>query len=161
MPARQEHVVRLDVAVYDALAMSVGERVGDFGEELHRFVNRQLPLARESAAKVVAIHERHDVVEEPVGFSRVVQWKDVRMLQLGGDLDLTEESVGPEGGGKLGAQDLERHLAAVLEILGQVDRRHSALSQLTVEPVSVDESGAQSFQNVSHDPSTVLPRMSP
>ena len=48
------------------------------------------------------------------------------MLQAGGQLDLAEESIGAQGRGKLGPEQLDRHGAMVLQILGEIDRRHAA-----------------------------------
>lgn len=43
------------------------------------------------------------------GFPRVVQREDVRLLQLGRELDLTEEALSAERSGELGAEHLESH----------------------------------------------------
>ena len=51
------------------------------------------------------------------------------------------EALGAERGGQLGAQDLHRHLAVVLEVLGEVDRRHAALAELPFDAVAVGERG--------------------
>ena len=48
------------------------------------------------------------------------------MLKIGGELDLGEEALGPDYGGELGPEDLERHLPRVADVLGQVDRGHAA-----------------------------------
>ena len=49
------------------------------------------------------------------------------MLEPGGDFDLTEEAVGAEPRGEVGAEDLDGDPAVVLEILGQVDGAHATL----------------------------------
>ena len=43
-----------------------------------------------------------------------MQRQDVRMAELGRDLDLAQEALGAEHGGELGPQDLDRDLAAML-----------------------------------------------
>jgi len=43
------------------------------------------------------------------------------MGQLGGDFDLAQEALGADGRGDLGGQDLDRHLAVMLGIFGEVD----------------------------------------
>src|SRR5690349_21337539 len=65
------------------------------------------------------------------------------MLETCRDLDLAQEPVGTERGGELGAEDLHRHLPAVADILGQVDRGHPSLSDLSVEGVTVLQSFGQ------------------
>jgi len=117
---------------------------------IDRLVNRQLAVAGEPAPDVLAVHERHDVVEESLGLARVVQREDVGVLQPGGDLDLAEEAVRTQRGGQLGAQDLERHFAAVLEILREIHRRHPALSQLALQAIAVGQGVGQSGRNVGH-----------
>ena len=59
------------------------------------------------------------------------------MLEIGGELDLGEEPLGADHGGQLGAQQLERDLAVVLQVLGQVHRRHPAGADLALDPIAV------------------------
>ena len=72
------------------------------------------------------------------------------MLEPGGDLDLAGEALGAEGGGELGAQDLERHLAVVLQVLGEVDGGHAALAELPLDAVALGEGGLQSGHRLGH-----------
>ena len=61
------------------------------------------------------------------------------MLEVGGGLDLGQEPLGADDRGQLGAQHLDRHLAVVLEVLGEVDRGHAAGAQLPLDAVAVGE----------------------
>ena len=61
------------------------------------------------------------------------------MLQVGGGLDLAQEPLGADDGGQLGPQHLERHLAVVLQVLGQVHRGHAARAELPLDAVAVGE----------------------
>ena len=72
------------------------------------------------------------------------------MLQRRGGLDLHHEALGADDGGELGLQDLERHLAVVLEVLGQVDGGHAPLAQLPLDAVAVGEGGDQSVGGGVH-----------
>ena len=65
------------------------------------------------------------------------------MLQVGGDLDLGEEAVAADDGAELGMQDLDRDLAAVLQVLGEVDGGHAALAELALDAVAVDDGRRQ------------------
>jgi hypothetical protein len=67
------------------------------------------------------------------------------MLEAGGDPDFAEESVRAERGGELGPEDLDRDLTLVLEVPGQEDRRHPALTDLAVEDIPVSQGGSQQF----------------
>ena len=119
------------------MAVGVVEGAGDFLREADGVVDGELLLAGQAAAEGLALDERHDVVEEAVGLAGVDQPQDVRMLQAGGDLDLGEEAVAADDGAQLGVQDLDGDLAAVLEVLGEVDRGHAALAELALEAVAV------------------------
>ena len=61
------------------------------------------------------------------------------MLEVGGDLDLGEEAVAADDGGELGVEDLDGDLAAVLQVLGEVDGGHAALAQLALETIAVGQ----------------------
>ena len=61
------------------------------------------------------------------------------MLQAGGELDLAQEPLGAERRGELGMEHLEGDRAVVLEVLGQVDRRHAAAAELALERVAIGE----------------------
>ena len=56
-----------------------------------------------------------------------------------------QEPVGAEDGGKLGLEDLERDLAVVLEVLGEVHRGHAALAELTLDAVAVGQGGDEAW----------------
>ena len=60
-------------------------------------------------------------------------------LSAGGDPDLAGEPVGAEQGAQLGAEHLDRHLAAVPQVVGQVDRGHAAVAELAEDGVAVGE----------------------
>ncbi len=61
------------------------------------------------------------------------------MLQVRRRLDLGQEALGTDDGGQLGLQDLERDLALVLEVVGQVDGGHPALAELVPDDVAVGQ----------------------
>ena len=61
------------------------------------------------------------------------------MGESSGDLDLAKESVGAQRIGELRAQDLQGDEAAVLQVTGQIDSRHSATPELALEHVTVAE----------------------
>jgi hypothetical protein len=63
----------------------------------------------------------HDVVEGPAGRAGVEERHDVGVLERGAGGDLLDEPLGAE----LRLEGLERHLAVVLEVLGQVHGGHA------------------------------------
>jgi len=65
--------------------------------------------------------------------------QDVGVLHLGRGLDLDDEPLGAEDGGKLGLQDLDRDLAVVLQVLGQVDGGHATLAERPLDSVAAGQ----------------------
>ena len=58
------------------------------------------------------------------------------MLEVRGRLDLGEEPVGADHRRQFGAQHLERDLAIVLEVVGEVDKGHPARAEFANDGVS-------------------------
>src|SRR4029077_9707065 len=110
-----------------------------------RLVDRERTFAREAGAKRLAIHERHHVVEKAVHLARVVQRQDVRMVHLRDDVDLAREAVDAHRRAQLGAQHLERDLAVVLDVAGQIDDGHAALTDLALDLVPAAQRGGEFF----------------
>ena len=146
----QQDVLGLDVAVDDAVAVRVVERGGDLAGDPDRVVDRELLLPVEPVAQRLALDERHDVEEEAVGLARVEQREDVRVLEVGGELDLGQEPLGADHGGELGTQHLERDLAVVPQVLGEVHRRHAAGADLALDAVAVGEGGLEPVEQLGH-----------
>ena len=72
------------------------------------------------------------------------------MLQVRCGLDLGEKALRPYDGGQLGLQDLERHLAVVLDVFGQIDRCHTTLSEFSLDRVLAFEGGSQAGKIGEH-----------
>ena len=72
------------------------------------------------------------------------------MLQRGGGLDLGEEALGADHRRELRAQHLERDLAGVLEVVGEVDGGHAAGAEFREDLVAVGERGAEAVGGVGH-----------
>jgi hypothetical protein len=73
------------------------------------------------------------------------------VLELGDDVDFTGEPVGPHRGREFRAQDLERDLPVVLEVVGQVDGGHPAKTHLALDPVAPAQGSAQAVQCGGHE----------
>jgi hypothetical protein len=76
--------------------------------------------------------------------------QDVGVLKAGGEADFAVESLGAERRGEMRVEDLECHRPIVPEVLGQVDGGHTAPAQLTLEAVTVGESGLETLLGVGH-----------
>ena len=57
----------------------------------------------------------------------------------------------PSAAPRLGLQHLERHLALVLEILGQVDGGHAALPKLALDAITIDQCRREPIGCRAHD----------
>ena len=72
------------------------------------------------------------------------------MTQRRGGLDLDHEPLAADHGGQLGLQHLERDLAIVLQILGQVHGGHAALPELALDAVAVGQGRGETIGRRSH-----------
>src|SRR5687768_2092872 len=70
----------------------------------------------------------------------------MRMLQIGSDVDLRQKPLRTKHRGQLGPQHLERDVAVVLEVAGEVNRGHAAGTQLTLDLVPIGDVGHESIQ---------------
>ena len=145
MPAREHHVLGLDVAVHHTVAVRFGQGIGHVAQDPHGIGHRQGALTRDPVAEGCPLDERHDVEQvgagrvRPSGGTRVVERQDVGVLQRRGDADLTEEAVGAHRRGQIGLEHLHRHLAVVPQILRQVDGGHAAGTRFALDAVAASQ----------------------
>ena len=66
----------------------------------------------------------------------VMQRQDVRVLNVGGDLDLAEKPFRTQDAGEVGVEDLHGDRPVMLRVARQVDGGHAAPAQLTLQDVS-------------------------
>src|SRR5690606_4897894 len=144
--AGEQDVLRLDVAVHHVVRVGNGERLGDLPGDVDGVFQRKLRLAVEAVAERLALDEGHHVVEQVAGLPQVVHPHDAGVLELLGQLDLAEEPVATERGGKLGVHDLHGDVAVVRDVAGEIYRRHPAASELAREYVAAGEGGLQALK---------------
>ena len=109
---RELHVRGLEVAVDDALAVGLLERLGDLLRDLEGLVDRDRP-AREPLLEVLALDELEGEEGLPVGLLEAVDGGDVRVVEGGEEVGLALEAREPLGVLRhLGRQDLDRDVAA-------------------------------------------------
>ena len=143
---REQNVLRLHVAMHEALPMREVETGADFLSDAERVLQRQRPpppplVLEQALAQRAAGHVRLHVVQHASSFARIDERNDVGMGQLRGDADFTKEPFGPESRGDLRAQNLDGHLATVLLLVGEIDGRHAATAQLALDRITVRECG--------------------
>ena len=139
----EQDVLRLDVAVHHLVPVGVVQRGRDLAGDGQGVRQRQLPLPLEPLPERAALHVGHDVEEQLAGLAGVVDRKDVRVGETGGELDLAEEPLGADRGREVGPEDLEGDLAVVAEVLGQEHDGHAALTELALEAVAAGETALE------------------
>ncbi len=122
--------------MHHAAAMCVAQRIRHLQRYVECILQRKLPLPREAGPERLTRHERHHVVEQTIDLAGIIQRQDVRMAQLGRDLDLPQEAFRTKGCRELGPHHLHGDLALVLEILSTVHRRRAAASEFLLEGVA-------------------------
>ena len=134
LPAGEEDVVRLDVAVHDAVRVRVGEGPGDVAEDADHLAGGHRSLL-EPAAQAVAVHIRHAEPGQPAGLAGGQDRDYVGMLQLGREQHFTMEALERDAGEQLRREHLH-HDATVERLLQcQVGAGHAAAAQLPLEHV--------------------------
>src|SRR5207247_5589965 len=109
MTSRQQHVLWLDVAVDDPLRVRVGEGIHDFAQNPDGVTNGHCTITAELFPERLALDVGHHVVEEAVCLAGVVEWQDLRMLQIGRDLNLPQVALGSLLSGYDGAKYLDAY----------------------------------------------------
>ena len=75
------------------------------------------------------------------------------MLEVGRDLDLAEETLRTDGRREFRAEDFDRDLAVMLQVPGEIDRRHPTSTDSPLDGVAVGEGGGEAV-DVGHGAET-------
>jgi hypothetical protein len=132
------------------VAMRVVERVRDLSRDPDRLIDAELFLAIEFVAQRLALDVRHDVIEEGVGFARVEQRKDMRVLEIGRRFDLLDKPLGAQDGREFGTEHFDRHLAVVPHVMREVHRCHPTSTDSPLDGVAGSEGSRESGGNLRH-----------
>ena len=135
----------------DAMPVRVSQGTRHLAGNSERVGQRQLSFAREPPAQRFTLDVRHDVIEETLGLSRVDQGQDPGVIQPGRNVDLTLEALEADTRGQVGMENLDRNRSTVLQILGQVHRRHAATTDLPLQVVAVAERGLEAILKIGHE----------
>ena len=107
MGTGEQNVLWFDISMDHVLTVGIGQSLGHLAGDIKRLLDRKLPLPVHPSPQRLALDVRHDIVEQPAGFARVMQRQDIGVLEPGGNLDLAEKTVGTEGVRELGPEGLE------------------------------------------------------
>src|SRR5215213_1067141 len=133
------YVVRLDVAVYDAVRVYVRDGVHQRGEDSQRLGRRQRAVGSHAVAERVAVNVLHDDAGLALDFREVVYGGDVRVVQTFLNARLVEEAVDEALLAARGlVQDLYRGDAAELGVHAAVDLAHAPLAEEVNQAVLAD-----------------------
>ncbi len=130
--------------------MRVVERVRDLDRDRDGLRDRQPGLRHEPVPERFALDERHDGVQQGSRFPGIQQRHDVRVLQLCGDVDLAEEALGPDSGGDVGVEHLDRDRPLVASIVREVHVRHASAAELAVDDVAFTENLLDLIEESAH-----------
>jgi hypothetical protein len=128
-------------------------RVGEIYETVLELISDEtkIPDACFDPSTRLAVDQRHDIVEDVVGFAGVVNRQDVRVLEAGGELDLPQEPVATHPGRAVGAQHLDRNPPSVPAVGRREDASHASGADLVFEDVAVAESRPEWGERVGQD----------
>ncbi len=139
----EEDVLGLHVAVQEAFAVGVVERGANLAGDPDRVGERKAPRGGQPLAQRAVGYVRRHVVEEAGALTGVDQRQNVRMDQAGGDADFPQEALGSQRGGNLGREHLDGDLAAMALVERQIDRGHTAATELTLDGIAIGEGGPE------------------
>ena len=145
--AREEHIVRLDIAVHDPRVVRKRERARYFAQHAHRLTDRQFAALRNLCSQRFAFHVRHREVRQPARVAGGKQRHDVRVLQLCGQRDLALEPFYRHLPQHLSGQDLDNDLSAERALRGDKDAGHAA-AELALDGVGVTHGLLELFAEV-------------
>ena len=148
--AFEQDVLRLDVSVDDALPVGVSEGVRHLLGEVQCAVHAQLNLPPQAIPERLSMDVGHGVPELACCLAGVEDWKNVRVLQAGGESDLAEKALGAQCRRELGMENFEGDQPVVSEITGAVDRGHAATPEFLLEHVAIKEGLGQRWDYCGH-----------
>jgi len=146
VPALEEDVRRLDVAVDDPVVVSVLKSVGNLVRNSNRVRDREATLFLEAVAQALAADERHDVAQRAVCFTCGVHRDDVRMAELGRHLDFAHEALTAESRREFLVEDLDRNVTVRKRLASQVDPGHASAIELTEQGVPLRQRGLEPLE---------------
>jgi hypothetical protein len=130
--ARQQHVVRLDVAVHHPARVRHGERAGHVAQNADGVHHRQRP-ARETCSQRLPFNEGHEEVRQPIELAGIEHRDDERMLQRCRRTDFAPKALEAHSRCQLRAEHLDGDAAVEPPIVGHIHPRHTPAHELPLE----------------------------
>ncbi len=122
----EQQVLRLDVAMHDAVLVRVLQRLADRRHDGQRLLRREAARLHR-LPQIHAIHELHEQVVKPARLPEIVDRDDVRMIERRERLGLVRETFGKlRIGHPLRREQLQRDQAAQRLLPRLIDHAHPA-----------------------------------
>ena len=123
---RDDHVLRLQIAMHDAALVRGGESVGDFAGDAQNIFQRHRAVGGE-LAKIASFDELHGDVRDRIAAPDVVDRDDARMIQrrcrARFELEAAEMITARR---QLGRENFQRDVALELRIARAINLAHAA-----------------------------------
>ena len=149
--AVDEHVVRLDVAVDEAVPVREPQRREDLPRVVDGDRHGRRPALEDQLLERLAVEVLHRDVVRPLGLAAVVDRDDVRVREARGVLRLVPEARDElVVAGVAVVEDLDRDAPAQLLVLREVDVRHSARAELAHDAVAPVEERVEELVGRRH-----------
>ncbi len=132
-----EHdVVRLHVAMHDALRVRICQRIGHTREQPPRFADRQPWLAHQTLREALSVNERHDEVDDAFSLVHGVDRDDAGVGELRRGLRLAQKALAHiRVEGEFRREHLDRDTAIQTQIGRAIHDRHPAPPDLRVDEI--------------------------
>jgi len=119
-------------------------------EDRQRSGRRERAVLLDPVTEVSPLHQLHRHEQASVDLAGVVDRKDVRVAQTGGDAPLVHEALPAHAVlGELAGEDLERDGAVHRNVRCAVDRAHAAACEWLVDPVAADHVAGREARHVA------------
>src|SRR5207237_7084557 len=118
-----------------ATIVRIRSLLDDVAHNLQSVRNWELRLPHDSFFERLPVYVRHYIVWQPIDHSGSQYFWDLRMIELRRERDFPEESLDHDRTANLVAQDLDGDLRFVAQVRAEVDGRHTAAAELSLDPV--------------------------
>jgi len=150
LTAFEKDVLGLDITMNDIVSVSPAQGRRDVSRDLENLVNGQPTFSFEQNPQTIAVDIRHDVPQKLTRAAGVEQRKDVRMGEAADDLDLAQEPVCSQTTCNLGPEYLDRYLAVMTAIRGEIDSRHTTPPDLPLHCVNIWQRADEILEQIGH-----------
>ena len=134
----------------DAALVRVRERHRHVAENVGAIGDRDLRPGLEQLAQRSAFDERHREERHTVRFAGGDDGNDVRILQLGDELDLAMKAVEADAARQVGREELDDDLSIEASLGREEDVTHPAATELALDVVLGAERGLEAVAKLGH-----------